>query len=82
MNWTTVKTFNTYEEAKQYVDTLPMDTNDNILKDFKIKVVHGKYTIKSRYKGELAGSVEQIEASIKSLERLVKNKSKNKSKKE
>ncbi len=82
MNWTSVKTFNTYEEAKQYVDTLPMDTNDNILKDFKIKVVHGKYTIKSRYKGELAGSVEQIEASIKSLERLVKNKRKNKSKKE
>lgn len=82
MNWTVIKTFNSYDEAKQYVDTLPMDTNDNILKEFKIKVTHGKYTVRSRYREELAGSVQQIEASIKAMEGLIKGKSKKKNKKE
>ncbi len=82
MNWIVIKTFNNYDEAKQYVDTLPMDTNDNILKEFKIKVSNGKFTVRSRYRGELAGSVQQIEASIKAMEGLIKGKSKKKNKKE
>jgi hypothetical protein len=77
-----IKAFNNYDEAKEYIDTIPMDTNDNILKEFKIKVTHGKFTVRSRYRSELAGSVEQIEASIKAMEGLIKSKSKKKNKKE
>ena len=54
----------------------------DILKEFKIKVSHGKFTVRSRYRGELAGSVQQIEASIKAMEGLIKGKSKKKNKKE
>ena len=73
-NWTVIATFETYEKARDYVENLPRDTNDNAIKEFKIKVVHSKFAVKSRYDPSLAGTVEDLENTIRLLERSTKKR--------
>ena len=67
--WTVIAKFDTYEKAREYVENLPQDMNDNSLKEFKIKVADGKFTVRSRYDKTLAESVKKVEESIKAIKR-------------
>jgi hypothetical protein len=67
--WTVIAKFDTYEKAREYVEGLPQDTNDNSLKEFKIKLTGDKFTVRSRYDKSLENSVKSVEDSIKSIKR-------------
>ncbi len=77
-NWTVIATFETYEKARDFLEKIPMDTNDNSIKEFKIKRYHDKFTVRSRYDGSLVGTIEDLYNTIQRLER---NKASKKSKK-
>lgn len=69
--WKNIATFTNYEEAKAYVDNIDLQTNDNAIKEFKIKVVHDRFVVKSRYNKEIAGSAEQLNAQIEHLKKVI-----------
>lgn len=75
--WTTIATFDTYEKAREYLDNLPKDTNDNFIKEFKIKRYHDKFTVRSRYETSLAGTVEDLHNTLKRLEKSASKRKKN-----
>lgn len=68
-NWTVIATFDTYEKARDYLEKIPMDTNDNFIKEFKIKRYHDKFTVRSRYDASLAGTIKDLEHTFKTIER-------------
>jgi hypothetical protein len=71
--WTIIAKFDTYEKARDYVESLPQDSNDNSLKEFKIKLTGDKFTVRSRYSENLVGAVKEVEQQIKNLKKRSKN---------
>jgi hypothetical protein len=71
--WTIIAKFDTYEKARDYVESLPQDSNDNSLKEFKIKLTGDKFTVRSRYSESLVGAVKEVEQQIKNLKKRSKN---------
>ena len=67
--WIVIAKFDTYEKAREYVESLPQDANDNSLKEFKIKLTGDKFTVRSRYDKSLADSVKKVEESIQAIKR-------------